>query len=123
MPGPGRRFPKGVSGNEAGRPKQDQTVTEMARIHGPKAIEVLARLMNDEKASASARAMAADRILDRAYGKPPGFSTTDVGDFRRACDLSDDELIRIATAHGVPIEPMAAPKAPPRPQLVGKVGG
>jgi hypothetical protein len=30
---------------------------------------VLAELMNDPKATATARAMAADRVLDRAYGK------------------------------------------------------
>jgi hypothetical protein len=59
-----------------GRPKQDQTVMELAREHGPRAIEVLAELMNNPKATASARAMAADRILDRAYGKPPQLNTT-----------------------------------------------
>jgi hypothetical protein len=95
MPGPGRRFERGKSGNPSGRPKSDLTVAEMARLHGPRAIEVLAELMNDEKASASARAMAADRILDRAYGRPPQLNTSDAGQFRRACDLSDDELAEI----------------------------
>ena len=76
----------------------------MARLHGPRAIEVLAELMNDEKASASARAMAADRILDRAYGRPPQLNTSDAGQFRRACDLSDHELAEIiAGARPAPI--------------------
>ena len=70
MPGRGRPFQKGESGNPSGWPKQDQNVTELARVYGPKAIEVLAALMTDPKASASARAMAAEKILDRGFGKP-----------------------------------------------------
>jgi Family of unknown function (DUF5681) len=108
MPGPGRRFLKGQSGNPAGRPKLDQTITELARAHGPRAIEVLAELMNDPKATATARAMAADRILDRAYGKPPQLNTTDAGQFRRARDLSDDELAAIIDrAQSATVEPDA----------------
>ena len=60
----------------------DRSVTELARSHGPRAIEVLAELMNNPKATR--RAMAADRILDRGYGKPPQLNTTDAGQFRRA---------------------------------------
>jgi hypothetical protein len=52
-------------------------------------------------------------LLDRAYGKAPSFSTTNVGDFRRAVELSDDELVRIALAGGLQIEPPAAQPAPP----------
>jgi hypothetical protein len=40
--------------------------------------------------------MATDRILDRAYGKPPQLNRTDAVQFHRACDLTDDELARIA---------------------------
>ena len=69
----------------------------LAREHGPRAIQVLAQLMNDEKVPASTRALAADRILDRAYGKPPQLNTTDAEQFRRAADLTDDELARIAS--------------------------
>jgi hypothetical protein len=106
MPGPGRRFQKGESGNRSGRPKLDVTITELARAHGPRAIEVLAELMNDPKATASARAMAADRILDRAYGRPPQLTTPDAIQFRRVADLTDEELIAIATGltDGVLIE-------------------
>src|SRR5262245_3077986 len=106
MPGHGRRFQKGQSGNPSGRGKSDVTVGELARIHGPRAIEVLVEVMNDPKATATARAMAADRILDRAYGKPPQLNTTDAGQFRRACDLSDDELAAILAG----AQPMPDPK-------------
>jgi Family of unknown function (DUF5681) len=98
MPGPGRRFEKGRSGNPRGRPKEDQTITELARAYCPRAIEVLAELMNDPKATASARAMAAERLLDRGYGKPPQFNTGQTSEFRKAVDMTDDELAAIVAA-------------------------
>jgi Family of unknown function (DUF5681) len=98
MPGRGRPFEKGRSGNPTGRPKLDQTITELARAHGPRAIEVLRELMDDPKASASARAMAAERLLDRAYGKPAQFSTGHAQEFRKAVDMTDDELAAIVAA-------------------------
>ena len=120
MPGPGRRFQKGQSGNAAGRPKSDKTITELAREHGPRAIAVLAELMDDPKATATARAMAAERILERGYGKPAAFSTASVGDFRRAVDLSDDELIRIAAEAGLKLDPpKPSTVAQPAPPIVG----
>jgi hypothetical protein len=100
-----------MSGNPAGRPKLDQTITELARAHGPRAIQVLAQLMNDEKVPASTRALAADRVLDRAYGKPPQLNTADAGQFRRARDLSDDELAAIIDrAQSATVEPDAEPQ-------------
>ena len=39
---------------------------------------------------------AANTLLDRAYGKAPTFSTTDPGTFKRAIDMTDDELAAIA---------------------------
>jgi hypothetical protein len=95
MRGPGRRFQPGQSGNPSGRPKQDQSITELARAHCPRAIEVLAELMNNPKATASARAMAAEKLLDRGYGKPPQLNTPIAGEFRRAADMTDAELLDI----------------------------
>jgi hypothetical protein len=60
-------------------------------------------------------------LMDRAYGKAPAFSTTNVGEFRKAIELSDDELIRIAAEAGLKIEPpvrstaQAAPEPAPEP--------
>jgi hypothetical protein len=53
--------------------------------------------MRDPKAPPGARALACNRLLDRGYGKPPQLNTTDAGQFRRAVDMSDDELARIAS--------------------------
>ena len=67
--------------------------------------------MNKPKATASARAMAADRILDRAYGKPLQLNTADAGQFRRVVDKSDAELLAIIAgaqpAPTAPVEPEA----------------
>ena len=38
---------------------------------------------------------AANTLLDRAYGKAPTFSTSDTQVFKRAIDMSDDELAAI----------------------------
>ena len=41
------------------------------------------------------RVSASQAILDRAYGKAPTFSTTDITQFKRAIDMTDDELAAI----------------------------
>ena len=45
MPGKGRPFPKGVSGNPGGRPKVLGDVQELARQKSPEAITTLANIM------------------------------------------------------------------------------
>jgi hypothetical protein len=49
----------------------------------------------DERAPHAARVSASQAILDRAYGKAPTFSTTDATTFKRAIDMTDDELAAI----------------------------
>lgn len=87
---------KGESGNPGGRPKAVVSLTELAREHTESAVRTLVGIMENGEASPSARVSAASALLDRGYGKPPQFSTSDAEAFRRATDMSDDELARIA---------------------------
>jgi hypothetical protein len=70
MPGKGRPFQKGTSGNPGGRPKVIGDVQELARERSPAAINTLAAIMDDTNAPPAARVAAANSLLDRGYGKP-----------------------------------------------------
>jgi hypothetical protein len=63
-------FKRGLSGNPGGRPGMFKDIRTLAQQHSAEAIEVLVKLMCNEKASPSARAAAAAHILDRAVGRP-----------------------------------------------------
>ena len=63
MPGKGRPFSKGVSGNPGGRPKVLGDVQELARQKSPEAINTLVGIMNNEKAPPAARVAAANALL------------------------------------------------------------
>ena len=87
-----RRMEPGTSGNPGGRPRAAHSIQELARKHAPEAIKTLVDIAR--KGTPGARVSAAIALLDRAYGKAP-FSTTDPGTFKRAIDMSDDELAAI----------------------------
>ena len=53
--------------------------------------------ISDDRAPHAARVSASQAILDRAYGKPPTFSTQDTMQLKRAIDMTDDELAAIAS--------------------------
>ena len=89
-------FVKGQSGNPAGRPKGVYNLTELAREHGPAALTDLMAIARNTENPAAARVSAWNSVLDRGYGKAPQFSTSDADEFKRAMDLSDDELATIA---------------------------
>lgn len=72
------KFKKGQSGNPGGRPAKNPVLTELAKKHTLKAIEVVAAILKDTKASARDRMKAAEIILDRAYGKPHQSVSQDV---------------------------------------------
>ena len=91
MPGKGRPFPKGVSGNPGGRPRVLGDVQELARQKSPEAIATLANIMNDEKAPPAARVAAANALLDR--GTQPISQTLAKVD---PSSISDEELAAIA---------------------------
>jgi Family of unknown function (DUF5681) len=92
---------KGQSGNPSGRPKltsrQKFTVTELARDAAPKAIKTLINVMSSKKSTMTAKAIAADRILDRAYGKAPQAVAVLSAPGRPIEHLSDEELMVIIT--------------------------
>ena len=72
------RFKPGQSGNPRGRPKVAAEARELARQHGPRALERLVELIesDDERVAL----MAAKEILDRAYGKPVPRADEDDGE-------------------------------------------
>lgn len=72
-------FKKGQSGNPGGRPKIAEEINELARQHCPEAIEALVHIMRNGKPDA-ARALAADKILDRGCGKAPQAHTGEGGE-------------------------------------------
>ena len=92
------RFQKGVSGNPGGRPKIKVDMRERVRVHAGAAIDTLLAVMSDGKAPPAARVSAAIAILDRGYGRPAQAVHQHVT--RHADELSDAELIAIATGGG-----------------------
>ena len=105
MPGKGRPFPKGISGNPGGRPKILGDVQELARQKSPEAIDTLSNIMRDEKAPPAARVAAANALLDRGYGKP----TQTISQTLAKVDpssLSDQELAAIV-AQGATVNAQA----------------
>ena len=66
------------SGRKRGVPNRvGKDLRALAQAYTKEALATLVSIMNDTSAPPAARAMAADRILDRAWGKP---SQTIVGD-------------------------------------------
>lgn len=61
-------FKKGASGNPGGRPKEAAEVKDLARQHGPAALDKLAQWMRSDDPRASVAA--AQALLDRGYGRP-----------------------------------------------------
>lgn len=92
-------FVKGKSGNPSGRPKVPESVKELAKAHTEDAIRTLAQVMKNEEAPPGARVTAAEKLLDRAWGKSE--STVNVNDNRTPRDLSTAELLSALAALGV----------------------
>jgi hypothetical protein len=59
------------SGRRKGTPnKVGKDIRELARMYTAEALEALVNIMRDKQSPAAARAMAADKLLDRGWGKP-----------------------------------------------------
>jgi hypothetical protein len=65
MPGKGKPFTKGVSGNPGGRPRQDPEGRALCEKFTPAAIATLAEIMGNKKTQPSARVAAAMAILKK----------------------------------------------------------
>jgi hypothetical protein len=60
----------GQSANPGGRPAASYRISELAKTHSPKMLQVLVDVAIDATAPPSARVAAASAVLDRAHGKP-----------------------------------------------------
>ena len=92
-----RPWPKGVSGNPSGRPKDPvgaQEIRALARSHASEAVGTLVHIMRDEMISPSARVTAASTLLDRGFGRAEGQSTVTLldGGLKKPSGLSLEEL-------------------------------
>ena len=92
---------KGESGNPAGRPKAAFDLRDLARTHTTAAVNTLLAVMRNTKAPPAARVSAATAILDRGYGRPAQTVHQHVS--RHIDELSDAELIAIATGGSAPV--------------------
>jgi len=62
------KWVKGVSGNPGGRPKLEVSIRDLAQENSMEALETLVQVMRTGKPGE--RLVAANAILDRAYGRP-----------------------------------------------------
>ena len=63
-------YPKGVSGNPAGRPKIEVDLKLMMRDLCPEVVQTWAKIMRDDNAKDSDRIKAGENIWAVAYGRP-----------------------------------------------------
>jgi len=94
----GGRFLPGKSGNPGGRPRVVGHVRDMAQRHAEDAIEVLAEIMGDTNAPASARIAASVALLDRGFGRPVDqramvLLTQDGDDLRAVTEMPLEQLM------------------------------
>ena len=62
------KWVKGMSGNPGGRPKLEVSIRDLAQQNSMEALETLVQVMRTGKPGE--RLIAANAILDRAYGRP-----------------------------------------------------
>ena len=103
----GGKFAKGVSGNPSGRPKIPGDVIALAKSHTASAINALAGIVRNPKANATARVLAANSLLDRAWGKAIQRSETRSFNVNLS-QLSDAELLALLGPDGATLEALPA---------------
>src|SRR6476660_6094104 len=97
-------------------------IQDLAREHTIEALDVLVQIMLNEKSPPNARVAAANTLLDRAYGKAPTFSTSDTQVFKRAIDMTDDELAAIVAAAKLTLINQTAETRIPAPHIMSSNG-
>jgi hypothetical protein len=107
-------FKPGQSGNPAGKPAYetgDFDILTEARKHARQAMQVLLTTARNKKASGATRVLAANSILDRAYGKPAQH-IDQTGDTVMTLiadrPLTQDEWIKLYTKPVKPTKPTGA---------------
>jgi hypothetical protein len=90
--GPGRPFPRGVSGNPGGRPRAALDVQALAREHTLEAVTTLVKALSNERLCVTA----AVALLDRGWGKPK--EHVELGGTERVTSV----VLRIVSAGGQP---------------------
>jgi hypothetical protein len=83
---------KGESGNPTGRPVAEREVVELARQYSPEAIRKLAAIMRSGLPQQAI--IAANSILDRAYGRPKQAVAVSAGE-RPGRELSESDLLAL----------------------------
>lgn len=63
-------FQKGRSGNPGGQSRVAAELRALAQGFGPEAVETLVAIMRNGETPPAARVSAAEKLLDRGFGKP-----------------------------------------------------
>lgn len=93
---------KGQSGNPGGRRKEVAHVREAAREWTEEAIKTLAEIMIDPEQPAAARVQAADKLLDRGYGRAPQHVTADIVQTVQIDELTEEQLASVIATGEAP---------------------
>jgi hypothetical protein len=87
----GRGFMPGKSGNPRGRPPAPVDIAALARVHGPRCIEVAVELLDDPDSRIRLGALTA--LLDRGFGRPKQTIETPDGNSPSALHLLAAQLV------------------------------